>query len=163
MSEIEYIDVNLLKEKLNSFIDLNQIYTDYNRGYDDCLTAVQDTISDIPIAEVKAIVHGLWIHEKDINDEKSDYKCSICDYDDTFYDILIHNNFYKYCTNCGAKMDKKIDNNINNSLNYPSCFISNEHPYPLCKGNNTSECKNCSLWEDYSDYYYPLIMINKIK
>lgn len=102
----KYIDADLLKEKLNNFIDMNQTYTDYNCGYDDCLTAVQDTISDIPAADVKEIVYGEWIHEKDINDVKSDYKCSICDYDDTFFNILINNGFYKYCPNCGAKMNK---------------------------------------------------------
>lgn len=47
-----------LKEKLNNFIDINQIYTQYECGYDDCLTAVQDLISDMSISDVKEIIHG---------------------------------------------------------------------------------------------------------
>lgn len=50
-----YINADLLKEKLNSFI-MSSAYTDYNCGYSDCLTAVQDTISDIPAADVVKVV-----------------------------------------------------------------------------------------------------------
>lgn len=51
-----YIDADKLKEKLDSFISMNETYTDYNCGYDDCLTAVQDTLADIPTAGVVAVV-----------------------------------------------------------------------------------------------------------
>ncbi len=54
----KYIDVALLKEKLNSFIDMSPTYTDYNCGYDDCLTAVQDIISDMPAADVVEVRRG---------------------------------------------------------------------------------------------------------
>ena len=51
-----YIDADKLKEKLDSFISMNETYTDYNCGYDDCLTAVQDTLADIPNADVVEVV-----------------------------------------------------------------------------------------------------------
>lgn len=51
MSEKRYIDVDLLNKKLDSF-DTEATCTEYNCGYSDCLTAVQDTISDIPTVDI---------------------------------------------------------------------------------------------------------------
>ena len=97
----KYIDADLLKEKLNNFIDMNQIYTDYNCGYDDCLTAVQDTISDIPAADVTEIIHGKWIDKLIESNGVAEVKsvCSLCG---------VPNKQYKppYCPHCGAKMNK---------------------------------------------------------
>lgn len=113
MSEREYIDVNLLKEKLNNFIDMNQTYTDYNCGYDDCLTAVQDTISDIPIAEVKSIVHGEWIDQFVENNgvERVKRFCSLCECETP-------NKQYElpYCPYCGALMDNTDSSSLMNSF-----------------------------------------------
>lgn len=51
----KYINADLLKEKLNGFtdchIDRTSISREYECGYDDCLTAVQDAISDIIVTE----------------------------------------------------------------------------------------------------------------
>ena len=53
MSKKKYIDADLLEECLNVFINTKPCYIDdYDCGYDDCFTAVQDTISDIPTADV---------------------------------------------------------------------------------------------------------------
>jgi hypothetical protein len=46
---------------------------------------------------------GEWIEERYIDEKRSDFKCSVCEYDDTFYRNSIH-RFYKYCPNCGARM-----------------------------------------------------------
>ena len=35
------------------------------------------------------------------------------------------------------------------------CFISNEDPYPLCKGNGEEKCHDCCLYEDYEKYHSP--------
>ena len=37
----------------------------------------------------------------------------------------------------------------------PDCYISNEEPYPLCKGNGEIKCRDCCLFEDYTDYNSP--------
>lgn len=53
----KYIDADLLKEKLGRFIDgADQNYTAYKCGYDDCLTAIQDTISDMLATDVAEVV-----------------------------------------------------------------------------------------------------------
>lgn len=51
-----YIDADKLKEKLDSFILTNETPTNYNCGYDDCLTAVLDTLADTPTADVVSVV-----------------------------------------------------------------------------------------------------------
>lgn len=47
-----YIDKDLLLKQINAFISTDEKYTDYNCGYDDCICAVQDTIEDMPEADV---------------------------------------------------------------------------------------------------------------
>jgi len=37
----------------------------------------------------------------------------------------------------------------------PDCFISNEEPYPLCKGRGEKKCHNCCIYEDYEKYHSP--------
>lgn len=105
----KYIDVDLLKENLDSFIDMSSTYTDYNCGYDDCLTAVQDTISDMPAADVVEVVHGKWI-DVPLNSDPNYFaykynlrtKCSVCD-----FAMPREYPRYNICPNCGAKMDKE--------------------------------------------------------
>lgn len=67
----KYIDADKLKEKLDSFISMNETYTDYNCGYDDCLTAVQDTLADIPTADVVAVVRCEDCKHFQFSDESS--------------------------------------------------------------------------------------------
>lgn len=50
----------------------------------------------------------------------------------------------------------KIINNIHNEdEKEPECYISNNEPYPLCKGNKENKCHHCCLFEDYTDYNQP--------
>lgn len=97
----KYIDVDLLKEKLDSFIDMSSTYTDYNCGYDDCLTAVQDTISDMPAADVEEVKHGEWIDKLVECNGVAEIKsvCSLCGNPKKQYKP-------PYCPHCGAKMDR---------------------------------------------------------
>ena len=123
----KYINADLLKENLDSFFDMTPSYTaDYDCGYDDCLTAVQDTISDMPAADVKEVVHGEWIEKEHWIPLPRDYEVSYdSDYDDC-YDEKTHSwkekywhcsrcsyeasrsmkPWFDYCPKCGVKMKK---------------------------------------------------------
>ena len=102
----KYIDADLLKEILNGFLNTIPSYTpDY-----DCVTAVQDTISDMPAADVAEIKHGKWI-EVPLNVYNDMYgmnkynlrtKCSVCE-----YAMPREYPRFNICPNCGAKMDKE--------------------------------------------------------
>ena len=48
----KYIDVENLKRALNNFNHTGTGNPPYYCGYDDCFTAIQDTIDDIPTADV---------------------------------------------------------------------------------------------------------------
>lgn len=52
--------------------------------------------------ELVEVKHGYWILEAEYKDGTADYKCSVCDYDDTFSKNLLY--FYRYCPYCGADM-----------------------------------------------------------
>ena len=59
---------------------------------------------DTPAADVTPVVHGHWTLERDPDDGNKPvcYHCSVCDSDGCHTSIRIA---YKYCPNCGAKMD----------------------------------------------------------
>nr|DAF04298.1 MAG TPA: TFIIB zinc-binding [Caudoviricetes sp.] len=57
---------------------------------------------DTPTADVAPVVHGRWILERDPAGKPVCYHCSACDSDGSHTSIRIA---YKYCPNCGAKMD----------------------------------------------------------
>ena len=100
-----YIDVEKLKEELDNFISTSQTYTEYDYGYDDCLAAIQDTLADIPTADVAEVKHGEWT-----KDDSDGCFCSFCGwYTDYDYDYVTNNGLgnddFIYCSHCGARMD----------------------------------------------------------
>ena len=68
----------------------------YYCGYDDCITAMEDTISDAPAADVEPVTHAEWEYDG------ADRRCSNCgaivEEDEWF-----NHNWY-YCYHCGARM-----------------------------------------------------------
>lgn len=64
-------------------------------GYDDCFTAIQDTLADIPTADVTEVKHGEWITDKD-----GFVTCSECGEEHTWDDFRP-----PFCDMCGARMD----------------------------------------------------------
>ncbi len=65
---------------------------------------IEEVLNSAQTVDAVEVVHGRWIFEEALTEGRANYKCSACDYDDTFYCNLI-DTFYKYCPNCGAKMD----------------------------------------------------------
>lgn len=56
-----------------------------------------------PTVDARPVVHGRWIFEQAYENGTADYKCSICDFDDSF---PIGNFTYRnYCPNCGSQME----------------------------------------------------------
>ena len=82
------------------------------------LTALQDSdlfntterqlraIRELPAADVAEVVHGEWLRADDDWNSLTTIKCSLCSEEwcfETDDDVSLLN--YKYCPNCGAKMD----------------------------------------------------------
>ena len=58
-------------------------------------------IADAPTVEAEPVKHGRWIWN-----DAGYYECSNCEYIDSNNIIDILNDEYKYCPNCGARMDE---------------------------------------------------------
>lgn len=69
------------------------------------IAATVDQMIDYePATDVAPVVHGHWTLERDPDDGNKPvcYHCSVCDSNGCHTSIRIA---YKYCPNCGAKMD----------------------------------------------------------
>ena len=112
------------------------------------IAATIDQVIDYePAADVAPVVHGEWLN---IDGDYTFAACSICE---TAYEVATEEEAekglwdafmcsYRYCPNCGAKMDGG-DNIMNTN---PECFTpEGNNPYPLCTGKDMPECENCQL------------------
>ena len=91
----------LEKFKISSDADAFDLMECQTRMYE--RTAFKFLIADFPTADVKPTVYGLWRwHEND-----NEYECSACeslfDYDRACL-LYSHDDYPRYCPNCGAKM-----------------------------------------------------------
>lgn len=68
---------------------------------DGCGSAVECILAE-PAADVAPVVHGRWVFETATANTLSRIKCDICGW--WTLDPSVDNS-YKYCPNCGAKMD----------------------------------------------------------
>ena len=97
MAETEYIEREALIEEAKHNKAVCQAIAD--------IVDVKDIINNTPVADVIPIRHGHWIAEENWTPDDYYYTCSICRED--FYMIVgtPSDNNYKYCPNCGARMD----------------------------------------------------------
>lgn len=82
----------------------------YRVGHPYSATVVSDVIKKLdlePSVDAEPVVHAHWILEKKYADGDADYKCSNCEFDDTFHSGFPE-HFYKRCPHCGAKMDEEV-------------------------------------------------------
>ena len=101
---IEREKVHRLVRSLNRYAWNNPDKSKYRTTVD--IDDVQFGIDKIPAADVVEVRHGKW----NIVDGALywvDGKCSVCGYTDSFDE----SGFYKYCPECGAKMDEKDGEN----------------------------------------------------
>ena len=82
-----YIDADVLIKNIAAIADMRRLST----------KTVGIAIDDTPTAEVVEVRHGRW---KKVYDKSPRYMCTVCNH-------LFNNKEYKYCPNCGAKMDRK--------------------------------------------------------
>jgi len=72
----------------------------------DMLDRICCDIKKVPAADVAEVVHGQWLRADDDWNSLTTIQCSLCSEEwcfETDDDVSLLN--YKYCPNCGAKMD----------------------------------------------------------
>lgn len=74
-------------------------------------------------------------------------KCSACD--STSMEHCLKNKC-KYFV-AGSHLDKNKKKRRKHKNNYPKCFVSNGHEYPLCKGDKFLKCNICNLYENFGE------------
>lgn len=62
---------------------------------------------NIHTADVQKLKHGEWIYHPETFCTKSGFTCSVCK--DPIWHSHDVKQAFKYCPNCGAKMDRKDD------------------------------------------------------
>ena len=95
----EYIEREALEVALNHRLNFlmaeNGEYDHYTSGFDEAVTMVEN----FPAPDVAPVVHGRWIEQEKYTFGVM-YDCSICD-----NRILDNGHSWKYCPNCGCRMD----------------------------------------------------------
>ena len=69
-----------------------------------------DKLAKVTAADVAEVVHGEWLRADDDWNSLTTFQCSLCSEEwcfETDDDVSLLN--YKYCPNCGAKMDRGED------------------------------------------------------
>lgn len=94
----EYIEREAISEEIRKYYYKNPPNSSYGEGFDRGLDRAQRAILDAPAADVAPVVHGRWLYGDyyDIGDV-----CSECDWDSQ----MTHPS-YRYCPNCGTRMDE---------------------------------------------------------
>jgi hypothetical protein len=70
-----------------------------------------DKLAKVPAADVAEVVHGEWLRADDDWNSLTTIQCSLCSEEwcfETDDDVSLLN--YKYCPNCGARMDGGCEN-----------------------------------------------------
>lgn len=98
------IDVNELKRKIAEMQEVyNDPYEHYDNGFQDAVSQIDDLVDSL--STIDTVKHGTWqIHlmESEGHIFGKSMLCSKCGF---FWREALHNKVFKYCPNCGAKMD----------------------------------------------------------
>lgn len=106
MAEKEYIEIQNLKDDISS---LNVTVGGKSIFNDDAKSSVLSIIDLQPTADVQEVRHGRNETEMHPADEFICSECGICFREMASYDLEddVYREFYfKFCPNCGAKMDR---------------------------------------------------------
>lgn len=99
----EYRDITSLKKQIADFKkSVNSPNSDYMTGYVSALSVTEGIIEGLPTADVVEVKHGEWIGKPIAG--YSNIKCSACN--EVFRS---QTGKWKYCPNCGVKMDGRRD------------------------------------------------------
>ena len=92
------IDANELKEWVENWFTVNKYYHPYSKSNSIPINELYDILEHMPTIDAEPVKHGKWIDEaEDWRNQIEWFKCSQCDFPTS--------TAYKYCPNCGARMD----------------------------------------------------------
>lgn len=89
-----------MKKIMAKYINADEMLKEYEHGIYDT-TDLAEMLYYMPAADVIEVRHGKWIDPED----PTCYKCSVCGEYATQEYGLTGPIFWRYCPNCGAKME----------------------------------------------------------
>lgn len=100
----EYIEHERALEILNDIGGCGAEPGSYTAGWDEAINAAYEAIQSEPATDVAPVVHGRWIRFKEPDSETGyiHMRCSVCS---AYWSDPSHADHFRYCPNCGAKMD----------------------------------------------------------
>ena len=100
----EYINRERALEILNDIGGCGAESGTWDDGWDQAINTAYDAIQETPAVDVAPVVHGRWIRFKETDPETGyiHMKCSVCS---AYWSDPSHADHFRYCPNCGAKMD----------------------------------------------------------
>lgn len=105
----EYIDKWSV---INRLIDLENEFQHYKpfHGFEHAMyrkiCETEIAIGKMPVADVEPVRHGRWELYGNDDDISASYFCSLCGWNVDEDEYLDHFSHFRYCPNCGAKMDE---------------------------------------------------------
>ena len=96
----KYIDADKLIKAMKKTAEITGRFGDAVNAFEACVKLM-------PAADAVEVKHGKWIEQGD--GLYTYYDCSVCGESFCFIEGSPTDNLYKYCPNCGAKMDGKED------------------------------------------------------
>lgn len=106
-----YIDADILAELVEEEFDGLVVY---DVPPDEAVADFCDIIDSCPTIDVAPVVHGRWIEPSLEKTNKMGLcgsglcRCSVCRHEEPVFEEYPK---YKYCPNCGAKMESEENNN----------------------------------------------------
>lgn len=105
----EYIEREAAIAALDEF-RLNETVSKYAtvmqcRAARDAIERATKVIESLPAADVEPVRHGRWVHTDSAAHWYGKDECSECTYHEHDRSDLSH---FRYCPNCGAKMDEEV-------------------------------------------------------
>lgn len=103
-------------EKIAKYVDeMSKHPSTKDIDYYDALIDAEDVIDDLPSADVAPVRHGMWVDvdRMQIHDLHgvltwgNSFKCTECQF--KTFAVEGHMAQYRYCPNCGARMDGDED------------------------------------------------------
>ena len=104
--EKRLIDANALLEKVQFRMDIDNKNAEIIAG---CVDITRRLIENAPTVDAAEVEHGEWSTIEDDNTGMIALKCSECN-EECWFEDEPPMKIYKYCPNCGAKMDGGIGN-----------------------------------------------------
>lgn len=106
----KYIKLDTAKKTLLDYIyefDASRANPDFVRG----ITYAREGLDRVPLEDVAPVVYGWWERRfcHPMRDGEWQYICSVCKNDNYWRNNVCHQK-HRYCPNCGAKMDRGIEN-----------------------------------------------------